>query len=240
MLGRAWPSAQRLDFRIAIPVTGVARDLLSPVAMSPLHSRVLGAALLVAGASLAACFGSVAATPPLVCAEGQRAFNGACRQTCSDASPGCKSPAERCAEVEGKTALCLEAAGLTCSYLGDDTECEAHGQFFTYATRQSQGHWSDYSSYPYDGVTDPGALTDNEDDHFTIDAYAAESVTSLGDPTGICRGNARWVPGPAVGPVACQGTHAVQRCQLVRDYRSGRQGCLPLPGTTVETVAPAN
>ena len=206
--------------------------------MSSLGFRILGGAVVRAAACLGACFGVVndntgTSASDLHCATDQRAFNGACRDTCSDVKP-CSGDT-RCAEVDPKTALCLETS-TTCAYLDSDTGCAARGGFYAGGGRGGPQTYVPYSSYPAD--IDQNTLTDYSDPYFSDYGYGDGygygygygATSQLG-----CQGNAHWVTVPATGAVACTGVHSVKRCRL----DTAREACILDPGVTPETVLPA-
>jgi len=207
--------------------------LAHPAAMSPFAYRILGGAVVLSAACLGACFGMTnestgTAASDLHCAADQRAFNGACRDTCSNVKP-CSGDT-RCAEIDPSSALCLETS-TTCAYLDSDTECAARGGFYAGGGRGGPQTYVPYSSYPYD--IDPSTLTDYSDPYFNefgYNTYSYGYTSQLG-----CQGNAHWVTVPAQGNVACTGTHQVNRCRL-NQYE---EACILVPGTTPETVLPA-
>ena len=207
--------------------------------MSAIGYRILGGAVVMAAACLGACFGATndhtgTSASDLHCVSDQRAFNGACRDTCS-AAKACSGDT-RCAEVDPKTALCLETS-TTCAFLDSDTECASRGGFYAGGGRGGAATYVPYSSYPEYPAIDDSTLTSYSDPYFS-DYGSANGygygyygyTTALG-----CQGNAHWVTVPAVGDVACTGLHQVNRCRLEPD--EGR--CVLDPGQTPETVLPA-
>lgn len=201
---------------------------------SSLGYRIMGGAVVLAAACLGACFGITtdntgSSASDLHCAADQRGFNGACRDTCSDVK-AC-SGNTRCAEVDPKTTLCLEA-NTTCAYLDSDTECASRGGFYSTSSRGGPETFVPYSSYPNYPAIDDSTLTSFSDPYFSDygTQYGYGQTSAAG-----CQGNAHWVTVPALGKIACTGIHHVNRCRLDTNGES----CILDPGTTPETVLPA-
>ena len=198
-----------------------------------MKAQLLGAGAAIAIACIGACFvapgrvdgsGSSSTTGALNCAAAERAFNGACRALCSESLP-CAAGSV-CAGIDSKDAVCLEPS-VTCSYLGDDHVCASRGGHYSYGRGTST--FMAYQSYPSYGI-DPLTLTEDRDAYFTP-AYGGYGVQNDGQG---CQGDARWVPAPLAGSVACRARHDVKRCRLVNAY-----SCSLVSGTTEETVLPA-
>lgn len=190
-------------------------------------SRAFGVAGVVLFGCVAACVAassesSSSSSQALQCPAAQRAFNGACRDVCSETKP-CAS-GELCAQVDPATALCLEPTS-SCAYLGDDAVCEGQGGFYQYS-RGGFASFVPYSSYPaYPYEIDDATLTSNYDPYF----YAPYGGLAAG-----CQGDAKWVTvAPKPGAVACKDKHTVKRCRLVN------HACTLVTGTTPESVQPS-
>lgn len=88
---------------------------------------------------LAACLVAPAEPVPssgAECIDGQKAFNGACRETCAT-SADCVAGTS-CMAVGGDSALCLDYDH--CGYLGDDTECTGTGPYLSSYSEDGYEH----------------------------------------------------------------------------------------------------
>lgn len=159
--------------------------------------KIIVVSVGAAGVMLAACLSApaeptVTSTSALTCKSSERAFNGACRATCTT-SAQCAAP-NTCMTVAAGVSLCVDYSA--CAYLESDTECGT----FPYG-----GSYESYPSFdPYAGPIPPPPGVDLSGGYLAPDPYG-------------CGGNAVWhtqPPAPSSDP-RCGQPHTVNRCTRV-------------------------
>lgn len=151
-------------------------------------STLLLFACLVAPAEPAATSESA-----LSCGRSERAFNGACRKTCSS-SADCDG-ATSCMKVSPDVALCLDYRH--CAYLGSDTACAAGTGSYGYGPYTDEA----YGYYGGGGSGNAGSATCAGDATWQVVAPSGDPSCGASHPVQRCArvaGQCRIVSGATV------------------------------------------